>query len=199
MAALAAPRRRTPHPDAEPNQLCRRERVSLRRAERCTTTSGRQPLCVAASMMARAVIISGGLLLLFALAACNAPSAQRYSEIERPAQCARTIDVPHRSFGHYPLNWRQIASEKQALENSIRQVHAAEGYAAALNALTCSGFRCVRTNRQVVEVDCAWPDGQHFPERLLIAEQWCVEWARHGETITPFVLVNYEPNRRCLP
>jgi hypothetical protein len=121
------------------------------------------------------------------------------SEIEPPAACATSLQVPHASFSTPRLDWALIERERAIIRRQIEARMRSAGLDGAVAETLCSGFRCVRfaaANDGVIR--CAWPDKVPAWRRPAPPEQWCLQIERNEGRMTPYVLFNYE-QRRCLP
>lgn len=121
------------------------------------------------------------------------------SEIEPPAACATSLQVPHASFSTPRLAWTLIEQERTTIRRQIEARMTSAGLDGAVAELLCSGFRCVRVSvYEGEEILCAWPDRVPMWRRPAPPEQWCVKFQLHEGNMTPYVLYNYE-QRRYLP
>lgn len=128
---------------------------------------------------------------------------ERGERVARPARCETRIAVPHQSFHSRPRDWDLVTRERAQIENAARQTAETRGINAAIELLTCSGFECRRIDwrtMQGTEYICAWPDGLLFSERPLRGTvQWCALFQGANGHFLPYVGINSDPSRRCLP
>ena len=121
------------------------------------------------------------------------------SEIQPPATCASSLQIPHASFSTPARDSSLIDQERGAIREQIEARMALAGLDGAVAALLCSGFRCVRVAvYEGEEILCAWPDRVPVWRRPAPPEQWCVHFQMHEGSMTPYVLFNDE-TRRYLP